>query len=184
MKAIVFIVIIYIAIKSLGKLRERQEAERAEQERRRIREEQSRQREELRRQQEQARAATRRQVELERQQLQLRREQERQRVEQLRQAQEQERQRKEQIRQAEQIAALEHRVTLAESDIAADNERVAALYAVMDLCAARQAQAVPGSNEDEAEQRKIIRLQNQIHAAEKRIAKAEFDRDSALRRLA
>ncbi len=177
MKAIVFIVIAYTVIKALGKLRERQAAERAEQERRRIQEEQARQREALRRQQELAREQQRRQIELEKEQIRLRREQDRQ-------AQEQERQRKEQVKQAEQLAALEHRVTLAESDIAADNERVAGLYALMDLAAARQAQAVPGSKEDEVEQRKIISLQRQIHAAEKRIAKAEYDRDSALRRLA
>lgn len=176
-KLIVIALIVYAIAKAIRRRNERQEAERAEQERRRIREEQQRQHEELRRQQELAREQQRRQIELEKEQIRLRREQDRQ-------AQEQERQRKEQVKQAEQLAALEHRVTLAESDIAADNERVAGLYALMDLAAARQAQAVPGSKEDEVEQRKIISLQRQIHAAEKRIAKAEYDRDSALRRLA
>ena len=183
-KLIVIALIVYAIAKAIRRRNERQEAERAEQERRRIREEQARQREAIKRQQELAREQQRRQAELAKQQAEIRAEQDRQRREQDRQAQEQERQRKEQVKQAEQLAALEHRVTLAESDIAADNERVAGLYALMDLAAARQAQAVPGSKEDEAEQRKIISLQRQIHTAEKRIAKAEYDRDSALRRLA
>lgn len=117
-------------------------------------------------------------------------EQERQRQEQERLAKEQERQAKEQARQAEQLAKheeqlakLEFRMTQAEADIAAESERIANLYALMDIAAAEQAAAVPGSKTDIRAQKQIISYQSAIHAAEKRKAKAEYTKKTAQQKL-
>lgn len=117
-------------------------------------------------------------------------EQERQRQEQERLAKEQERQAKEQARQAEQLAKheeqlaqLEFRMSQAEADIAAESERIASLYALMDIAAAEQAAAVPGSKTDIRAQKQIISYQSAIHAAEKRKAKAEFTKQTAQQKL-
>lgn len=175
MKLIILIALAAAIVKALQKERARREKERAEQERQRIREEQARQREEIRQQIELAKEQTRRQIALEREQMKLRREQERQ-------AQEQERQRKEQIRQAEQIAALDFRISQAETDIANGQERTAGLYALLDLAIAAQQKAEPGSPEEERAQRKILSLTNQINSTERKIAKAQYDKEAAQRR--
>ena len=103
---------------------------------------------------------------------------------------EQERQAKEQARQAEQlakheerIAQLEFRMTQAEADIAAETERIASLYALMDIAEAEQAAAAPGSKTDIRAQKQIISYQSAIHAAEKRKAKAEFTKQTAQQKL-
>lgn len=114
----------------------------------------------------------------------LEREQERQRREQERQAKEQARQAEQLAKHEAQIAALEFKMTQAEADIAAESERISALYALLDLAAADQAAAIPGSKADERAQRKIISLNAQIHAAEKRKAKAEFTKQTAQQKLA
>ena len=110
--------------------------------------------------------------------------------EQIRQRKEQERQAKEQARQAEQLAIheeqlakLEFRMTQAEADIAAESERIANLYALMDIAAAEQAAAVPGSKTDIRAQKQIISYQSAIHAAEKRKAKAEYTKKTAQQKL-
>ena len=110
--------------------------------------------------------------------------------EQQRIAKEQERQAKEQARQAEQLAKheeqlakLEFRMTQAEADIAAESERIANLYALMDIAVAEQAAAVPGSKTDIRAQKQIISYQSAIHAAEKRKAKAEFTKQTAQQKL-
>lgn len=182
MKLIILIALATAIIKALQKERARREKERAEQERQRIREEQARQREEIRQQIELAKEQTRRQIALEREQMKLRREQERQRIEQERQAREQERQRKEQTRQAEQIAALDFRISQAETDIANGQERTAGLYALLDIAIAAQQKTEPGSPEEERAQRKILSLTNQINSTERKIAKAQYDKEAAQRR--
>ena len=103
---------------------------------------------------------------------------------------EQQRIAKEQARQAEQLAKheeqlakLEFRMTQAEADIAAESERIANLYALMDIAAAEQAAAVPGSKTDIRAQKQIISYQSAIHAAEKRKAKAEFTKQTAQQKL-
>ena len=105
-------------------------------------------------------------------------------------AREQERQAKEQARQAEQLARheeqlakLEYRMSQAEADIAAESERIASLYALMDIAAAEQAAAVPGSKSDVKAQKQIISYQAAIRAAEKRKAKAEFTKQTAQQKL-
>ena len=149
----------------------------------RIREEWRRQQDEIKRQQAEAKEQMRRQMELER-------EQARQRMEQARLAREQERQAQEQARQAEllakheaRIAELEFRMSQAEADIEAESERIAALYALMDIAAAEQAAAVPGSKVDVKAQKQIISYQSAIRAAEKRKAKAEYSKQTAQQKL-
>lgn len=191
MKAIIIAALLYAVCKAVQRARERQEAERQRQEEAQRQTDAARMREEWRRTQEQAKEAIHRQEELYREQErqrrgqeQIRREQERQAREQARLAKEQERQHREQIRQAAQLAALNFRISQAEADIAAGEERIAALYGLMDIAAAAQHKAEPGSRQDEQAQRKIISLQNQIHTTEKRIAKAQFDRETAQRKQA
>ena len=121
---------------------------------------------EWRMEQQKAREETARLIELER--------------EQMRQAKEQEKLYKEQARQAEvlrkhdaRIADLEDRMAQAESDIAHWSETVASLYALLDIELAEQAGAMPGSKTDVKCQKRIITLNNQIHAAETRVNKAK-----------
>lgn len=135
-----------------------------------------RQRAELRQRQAEAKAETARLIDLEREQMRISREQERQAKEQARQA--------EQLaKHEEQLAKLEFRMTQAEADIAAESERIANLYALMDIAAAEQAAAVPGSKTDIRAQKQIISYQSAIHAAEKRKAKAEFTKQTAQQKL-
>jgi hypothetical protein len=135
-----------------------------------------RMRAEWKRQQAETKAETARLIALEREQMRITREQERQAKEQARQA--------EQLaRHEEQLAKLEFRMTQAEADIAAESERIASLYALMDIAAAEQAAAVPGSKTDIRAQKQIISYQSAIHAAEKRRAKAEFSKKTAQQKL-
>ena len=110
--------------------------------------------------------------------------------EQVRQRKEQERLAKEQEKQAEilrkheeEIAKLRHKLTSAESDITHWSEQIGNLYALLDIEQANQASALPGSKTDIKAQKSIITLTNKIHAAEQRLSKAEFERDSAQRKL-
>lgn len=111
--------------------------------------------------------------------------------EQMRQAKEQEKLAKEQQRQAEvlakheeQIAKLEFRLSTAESDIAHWNEQIAALYAILDMEQLELAGTVNGSKEQMKHQKKIITLNNQIHAAENRLNKAKFEKSFCEDKLA
>ena len=135
-----------------------------------------RQRAEWRQRQAEAKAETARLIALEREQMRIAREQERQAKEQARQA--------EQLaKHEEQLAQLEFRMSQAEADIAAESERIASLYALMDIAAAEQAAAVPGSKTDIRAQKQIISYQSAIHAAERRKAKAEFTKQTAQQKL-
>ena len=139
----------------------------------RSRAEAARLREEWRRQQAEAKAEQARLIAVEREQMRLRKEQEKQAREQARQA--------EQLaKHEERIAQLEFRMSQAEADIEAESERIAQLWALMDLAAAEQDKAVPG---DVRCQKQIISLENQIHAAEKRKARAEFTKQTAQQKL-
>ena len=131
---------------------------------------------EWRQRQAEAKAETARLIALEREQMRITREQERQAKEQARQA--------EQLaKHEEQLAKLEFCMTQAEADIAAESERIANLYALMDIAVAEQAAAVPGSKTDIRAQKQIISYQSAIHAAEKRKAKAEFTKQTAQQKL-
>ena len=78
---------------------------------------------------------------------------------------------------------LEFRMTQAEADIAAESERIASLYALMDIAEGGRTAALPGSKADERAQKKIISYQSAIHAAEKRKAKAERTKMTAQQKL-
>lgn len=104
--------------------------------------------------------------------------------------QEQERIAKEQERQAvilakheEQIAKLTFRMERAEHDIDALTERLQNLCAKRDNYMAQQAACTPMSKDWDKWQTKIISLDNQIHSAEARLAKAEFIREQAQQKL-
>jgi len=97
---------------------------------------------------------------------------------------------KEQQKQAEQIAKhdkriadLEFRMGQAESDIQFQNERIAQLDAQRDYLLLQQSGTVPGGKEHTKFQNKIMVLDNQIHAAEARLAKAQHTHDMAEREL-
>ena len=97
---------------------------------------------------------------------------------------------KEQAKQAEQIAKhdkriadLEFRMGQAESDIQFHNERIAQLDAQRDYLLLQQSGTVPGGKEHTKFQNKIMVLDNQIHAAEARLAKAQHTHDMAEREL-
>lgn len=97
---------------------------------------------------------------------------------------------KEQQKQAEQIAKhdkriadLDFRMGQAESDIQFQNERIAQLDAQRDYLLLQQSGTVPGGKEHTKLQNKIMVLDNQIHAAEARLAKAQHTRDMAEREL-
>lgn len=96
-------------------------------------------------------------------------------VEQERLAKEQERQAKELAKHEEQIAKLEFTVSKAQFDIDYLNERVANLDAMRDNLMAQQTACTPMSKEWDKFQRKILALDNQIHSAESRMGKAQFD---------
>ena len=190
-KLIVLALVVYAIAKAIRRRNERQEAERAEQERRRIREEQARQREAIKRQQELAREQQRRQTELAKQQAKIRAEQERQ-------AQEQERQRKEQIRQAEQLAELDFRITEAEAAILDERKNLNHYTAklsdldeqVTEITRRIRYYEAAHDGKSEAKARaelekvedKIFTIEGKVRACEKRMAKAQYIKETAQRK--
>lgn len=144
-------------------------AKRIKREQERIREEQARIKEEQRRQREWAKAETARRIAIEREQMA---------------------QRKEQERQAKTIADHEERIAKAEQTIAqttADidflRDRIAQLDTLLDLEKLEQVGAIPGSKTDIKCQKRIMTLENQIHSAEQRLSKAQYNRANAQRKL-
>lgn len=104
--------------------------------------------------------------------------------EQFRQKQEQQRQAEILRRHEEQIQKLRFQIEQATADITAEQNRLSQLFALLDIAEATQAAAEPGSKADEQAQRKIMTLENQIHTTEKRIAKAQFTKAAAEKKLA
>ena len=92
---------------------------------------------------------------------------------------EQQKLRAEQAKQTETINKMQFKLNQALADIEAGKVRLAQLYALLDIAENNRAGAVPGSSADVRYQRQIITITNQIHSTEKRIAKAEFDRNTA-----
>lgn len=104
--------------------------------------------------------------------------------EQMRLAKEQKKQAEQLAKHEQRISQLEYRMSQAEADIETTQDKLSKLYALLDIAEAQQAAADPGSPADEKAMRKIISLENQISAAEKKIRKAEFDKREAKRQLA
>ena len=103
--------------------------------------------------------------------------------EQMRLAKEQQRQAEELAKHEERIADLEFRMTQAEADIDHWTEQVGNLYALLDLEQTEQAGALAGSKTDIKCQKRIITLNNQIHMAEQRLAKAKHIKETAEKKL-
>ena len=87
-------------------------------------------------------------------------------------------------RQAEQLAKLTFQIEEAEADILTAQQRISQLYGLLDIAEANRAAATPGSKQDESAQRKIISLENQIAAAEKKLRSAQFKKQTAETKLA
>lgn len=95
------------------------------------------------------------------------------------QAERQTRIEKEQQKQAANINKLQFTISQAESDIAAAQDRLTSLFAILDCIRAQQADAVPGSSADIRLARQAVVLESQIATAERKLAKAQFDRNTA-----
>ena len=160
------------------------ERERIRAEQQRIREEQARARAWQREQEQRAREAARRQVEQDKAIAKAEREREALRKEQERQAKEQARQAAEIAKHEAELDRMRHVLAQATADIDFLQERSAELYAQLDYQLLLQAGTVPGSKQFEKYQRKIVTLKNQIHTAENKLSKAQWNRDTAQRKLA
>ena len=160
------------------------ERERIRQEQERIREEQARARAWQREQEQRAREAARRQVEHDKAIARAAREREALRKEQERQAKEQARQAAEIAKHEAELDRMRHVLAQATADIDFLQDRTADLYAQLDYQLLLQAGTVPGSKQFEKYQSKIVTLKNQIHTAENKLSKAQWNRDTAQRKLA
>ena len=158
--------------------------ERIRAEQTRIREEQARARAWQREQEQRAREAARRQVEHDKAIARAAREREALRKEQERQAKEQARQAAEIERHNAELDRMRHVLAQATADIDFLQDRTADLYAQLDYQLLLQAGTVPGSKQFEKYQSKIVTLKNQIHTAENKLSKAQWNRDTAQRKLA
>ena len=125
--------------------------------------------EETKRQKQEAEAEYRRIVELEHEQLRIRKEQERQ-AEILR-------------KHDEEIAKLQYKLSASESDIEHWKVQIGNLYALLDVAQNELEQSIIGGKNQAKYQKQVITLGNQIHAAEQRLSKAEFERDNAQKKL-
>ena len=188
MTTIIVILAIWGVYRLLKGTAERRQAERAERERQRIREEQAAQREEMRLMRERAKAETRRQIEAEKARIAWQKRQDainrQAQAEREKLRKEQERQAKEQERQATEMEKMRHVLAQATADIDFLQERSAELYAQLDNVLLLQASTVPGSSQHTKYQSKIVTLHNQIHAAESKLSRAQYQREQAQRKLA
>lgn len=100
------------------------------------------------------------------------------------QADRQNRMEKEQRKQAQTVSKLTFRIAQAEADITAAQDRLTSLFAILDCIKAQQAGTVPGSATDIRLARQAVVLESQIATAERRLAKAQFDRAQAQEVLA
>ena len=97
---------------------------------------------------------------------------------------EQEKLSREQTKQAATLSKLQFKLSLAESDIAAAQDRLTGLFAILDCIKAQQADTVPGSPADIRLARQAVVLESQIATAERKLAKAQYDAQAAKEGLA
>ena len=152
------------------------ERERIRQEQTRIREEQARARQWQREQEQRAREAARRQVEHDKAIARAARERDALRKEQARQAAQLE-------KHEQELDRMRHVLAQATADIDFLQERSAELYAQLDNVLLLQAGTVPGSSQHTKYQSKIVTLHNQIHAAETKLSRAQYQREQANKKL-
>lgn len=100
------------------------------------------------------------------------------------QADRQNRLEREQKKQAQNISKLQFKMQLAESDIAAAQDRLTSLFAILDCIKAQQAGTVPGSPADVRLARQAVVLESQIATTERKLVRARYDRDTAKAALA
>lgn len=100
------------------------------------------------------------------------------------QADRQKRIEKEQKKQAQSISKLQFKMQLAESDIAAAQDRLTSLFAILDCIKAQQEEVIPGSPADVRLARQAVVLESQIATAERKLAKARFDAQAAKEAMA
>lgn len=86
---------------------------------------------------------------------------------------------REQTKQAEKLRKAEHKLSIALQDIDSQETRLSQLFAVMDCLKAQQTGVMPGSSADIRIQRQIIVVENQVAAAERRIAQARYNEQEA-----
>ena len=188
MNVLIFAAVIWGICKLLSAASRKAQVDRAERERQRIIEEQAAQREEMRLMRERAKAETRRQIEAEKARIAWQKRQDainrQAAADRERLRKEQERQAKEQERQAAEMEKMRHVLQQATADIDFLQERSAELYAQLDYQLLLQAGTVPGSKQFEKYQSKIVTLHNQIHTAESKLSRAQYQRDTAQRKLA
>ena len=177
MSTIIIIALIVWGISSICKSASAKKAERNRQaqiaklnaENARRKAEAQRIREEFRIRQAEAKAEVQRMVAIEREQMRL--------------AKESEKHEAMLLKHEEEIEKLKFRMEQAESDIEHWTEQLGNLYALLDIEQNAQIASVPGSAQDAKHQRKIITLTNQIHTAESRLAKAQYTKSEAERKM-
>lgn len=110
--------------------------------------------------------------------------------EQMRIAKEQEKQRQDIVRHEEwlkkhdeEIEKLQFRLDQAESDIEFLKEKIGNLYALRDMAVNELDQAVIGGKNQTKYQKQIMSLDNQIHAAESKLNKAQFEKRTMERKM-
>lgn len=169
MNVLIFCAIIWAIVKLLSALSNTTKQRQAERERERIREEQARARE-------WQRDAARRQAEHDKALARAAREREALRKEQARQA-------AQLAKHEAEIAKMKHVLQQATADIDFLQERSAELYAQLDHVLLLQAETVPGSKAHTKYQNKIISLHSQIHAAESKLSRAQYQAEQAQKKL-
>ena len=176
MTFIIFCLIIWGVYKALSYgIQSARESKRQE-EMERLRREQERQREAIRRENAERKAMEAEQRRQAQEIVRQAREQARQAKEQERQAKEQERQRAILAKHEEQIAKLERRLSSAESELAFNREQRDRLFMLLDIEERERAASIEGSGTWQKHHKKVISLENQIHAVQKRIDKAQADK--------
>ena len=199
MNVLIFIALIWAVCKLISSCSRNAKEKAAERERERIRAEQQRIREEQARAREWQREAARRQVEHDKAIAKAAREREQLRKEQARQAEEQRKQAAQLAKHNEIIANMTFRIQQAEHDILhvtqQMDEYMPLLWRLDDemkeldrqISIAQQMGKVDAVNRYQKEkdkvQRKIISLENNIHAAENKLAKAQFIKAQATAKL-
>lgn len=168
--------IIWILARSASALRRQRLDRQAEQERERIRQEQQRIQAEQAAQREEQRRMVAEQIAAARERAELRQEQERQRREQERQEKEQARQAAILKRHEEELRKLSIRLAAAESEIAFNREQRDRLFELLRIEETERDACIKGSGEWQKHQRKVISLDGQVYAAQKRIDKAKAER--------
>lgn len=100
------------------------------------------------------------------------------------QAARQDRIEKEQKKQAETLSKVQFKLSQSLADIEAAQDRLTSLFAILDCIKAQQAETIPGSAADVRLARQAVVLESQISAAERKLAKAQFEAAEAREKIA